>query len=141
MVFTAAERDYLGIHRRGHLATIGPGGAPQVKPIAYILTGDAIDIGGPNLTDSRKYRNIQADPRVSFALDDEAEEPVGPGGQTGRGLEIRGTAELLVLEDELLPGFSRDVIRVHPRRIIAWNIDGPGPNIRNADGTGSATAG
>jgi pyridoxamine 5'-phosphate oxidase family protein len=131
MPFTTAERDYLGDHYRGHLATIGPDGAPQLKPIAYVLNGDTIDIGGPDLTRSQKYRNIQADPRVTFVLDDEAEEPVGPGGQRGRGLEVRGTAELLTTERELLQGFSQDVIRVHPRRIIAWNIDTPGPNIRN----------
>jgi pyridoxamine 5'-phosphate oxidase family protein len=133
MTFTAAERDYLGDRRPGHLATIGPGGSPQVKPIAFLLNDGlgAIDIGGPDLTRSQKYRNIQADPRVAFVLDDEAEEPVGPGGQRGRGLEIRGIAELLTIEEGLLPGFSKDVIRVRPRRIIAWNIDAPGPNIRD----------
>ncbi|MEU6746410.1 PPOX class F420-dependent oxidoreductase [Spirillospora sp. NPDC046719] len=133
MTFTKSEREYLAKHRRGHLATIGPDGAPQVKPVAYTLNSDdTIDIGGPDLSGSQKYRNIQADARVTFVLDDEADEPVGPGGQTGRGLEVRGTAELFSLEEELLPGFSREVIRVRARRVIAWNIDGPGPNIRDA---------
>ena len=27
-------------------------------------------------------------------------------------------------------GFTNDVIRIHPRRIV-WNLDGPGPNIRD----------
>lgn len=77
------------------------------------------------------FRNLQADPRISVVVDDNAPEPVGPGGQHGRGLEIRGRAELLTLEEALLPGFSNEVIRVHPRRIIAWNVDGPGPNFRD----------
>jgi len=28
-------------------------------------------------------------------------------------------------------GFTNDVIRIHPRRVIAWNRDGPGPSIRD----------
>jgi pyridoxamine 5'-phosphate oxidase family protein len=30
-----------------------------------------------------------------------------------------------------MQGFSNDVIRIHPRRVIAWNLDGPGPNNRD----------
>ncbi|HEX2313262.1 MAG TPA: PPOX class F420-dependent oxidoreductase [Thermomonospora sp.] len=133
MTFTDAERVYLTAQHLGCLASLGPGGGPQVKPVAYRLDPetDVIDIGGPWLTASQKYRNIAADPRVSFVVHDEAEEPVGPGGQRGRGLEIRGTAELLTLEEPMIPGFTKDVIRVHARRIVAWNIDGPGPNFRD----------
>ena len=91
---------------------------------------ETIDIGGPTLRESQKFRNIQVDPRISFVVDDIAtpEESLGPGGQRGRGLEIRGRAETLVVEQPLMPGFSKDVIRIHPRRVIAWNLDGPGPN-------------
>jgi pyridoxamine 5'-phosphate oxidase family protein len=35
-------------------------------------------------------------------------------------------------------GFSSEMIRIRPRRIIAWNLDGPGPNFRDvAPHTGS----
>ena len=27
-----------------------------------------------------------------------------------------------------MQGFTNDVIRIHPRRVIAWTLDGPGPN-------------
>ena len=30
-----------------------------------------------------------------------------------------------------MQGFSHEVVRIHPRRVIAWNLDGPGPNIRD----------
>jgi len=131
MTFTEAERAYLRTQPLGRLATIGPTGAPQNLPVTYHLNTDTIDIGGPNLGASQKVRNIAADARVSFVVDDMADEPVGPGGQTGRGLEIRGDAELLVVEKPSLAGFSNDLIRIHPRRIVAWNIDGPGGNSRN----------
>jgi pyridoxamine 5'-phosphate oxidase family protein len=133
MIFTDAEQEYLRTQPLGRLATIGPAGAPQNHPVTYRVdtaTG-TIDIGGPDLATSRKYRNVLADPRVSFVVDDMAAEPVGPGGQTGRGVEIRGVAEPARLAEPLLRGFTNDVLRIHPRRVVAWNIDGPGGNNRD----------
>jgi pyridoxamine 5'-phosphate oxidase family protein len=92
---------------------------------------ETIDIGGPSLRTSRKYRNIQAGPRVSPVVDDIAGQPVGPGGQRGRGLEIRGLVEVLRVEHPLLARFSNDVLRIRPRRIVAWNLDGSGRNNRD----------
>jgi NADPH2:quinone reductase len=133
--FTDTERAYLRAQPLGRLATNGPSGAPQVNPVAYWVNDGAetIDIGGPTLRESQKFRNIQADPRISFVVDDIAtpEESLGPGGQRGRGLEIRGRAETLVVEQPLMRGFTNDVIRIHPRRVIAWNLDGPGPDNRD----------
>jgi pyridoxamine 5'-phosphate oxidase family protein len=133
MVFTKAEHRYLVDLALGRLATIGPSGAPQNHPVTYRVNEDTgtIDIGGPALGSSRKYRNVQADPRVSLVVDDIAPEPVGPGGQTGRGLEIRGVAELLQGERPLMEGFTDDLLRIHPRRIVAWNLEAPGSNNRD----------
>jgi pyridoxamine 5'-phosphate oxidase family protein len=133
MTFTETELRYLGAQALGRLATIGPTGAPQNHPVALWVDEDAgtIDIGGPTLSDSQKYRNAQADPRVSLVVDDNAPHPVGPGGQRGRGVEIRGVVEFLRVERPLMAGFSNDVLRLHPRRIVAWNIDEPGSNRRN----------
>jgi pyridoxamine 5'-phosphate oxidase family protein len=123
MVFTDAERAYLAGHPLGRLATIGPDGAPQAHPVALWLNEAAgtIDIGGPELARSQKFRNVQADPRVSLVVDDQAEIP-NPLGQTGRGIEVRGLAEVVVLDPPLIPGFSSETLRIRPRRIIAWNI-------------------
>ena len=135
MVFTDAERSYLVAHPLGRLATIGPAGSPQVQPVAFELGDDAVtlSIGGPDLAKNQKYRNIEADPRVSIVVDDVADEPVGSGGQRGRGVEIRGRAEMHVVAQPIMEGFSRDLISIRPRRIIAWNIDGPGHNARNVE--------
>jgi pyridoxamine 5'-phosphate oxidase family protein len=131
MTFTDVERAYLAEHPLGRLATIGPDGAPQVHPVAFRVNGEAIEIGGPALSRSRKYRNIQADPRISFVVDDESKEPLWSSGQRGRGLEIRGKAELLTVDEPLMWAFTKELIRTHARRIIAWNLDGPGYNARN----------
>jgi len=35
------------------------------------------------------------------------------------------------VEPPLMEGFSNDLLRLHPRRIIAWNLDVPGNNNRD----------
>lgn len=135
MHFTDTERDYLFRQPLGRLASLNPNGAPQNHPVTYRLNADTgtVDIGGPWLGSTLKFRNVTADPRVSFVVDDMAtpEESVGPDGQTGRGLEIRGRAEILLGERPLMDGFTDEVIRIHPRRVVAWNLDGPGTNARD----------
>jgi pyridoxamine 5'-phosphate oxidase family protein len=123
MVFTDAEYAYLAGHPLGRLATIGPDGAPQVHPVALWLNEahGTVDIGGPALAKSQKYRNLQADPRVSLVVDDQAETP-NRIGQTGRGIEVRGRAEIVMLDPPLIAGFSNETLRIRPHRIIAWNI-------------------
>ena len=124
MIFTEAEQAYLTEHPLGRLATIGPDGAPHIHPVALYLNDGTgtIDIGGPALTKSQKFRNVQADPRVSLAVDDQSDTP-NSIGQTGRGIEIRGRAEIVTLDPPLNAAFSNETLRIHPHRIIAWNID------------------
>jgi pyridoxamine 5'-phosphate oxidase family protein len=132
MPFTDAERSYLAGQHIGRLATVGPNNAPQARPVSFRVNDDStIDIGGPANATSRKYRNIQANPEVSFVVDDmtPAEDPhaVKPGW--GRGVEIRGRAELV--RGRMHIGgdfFSDDLIRIHPHRIISWHIDPNSPD-------------
>ncbi|MEV0368360.1 PPOX class F420-dependent oxidoreductase [Streptomyces sp. NPDC050636] len=125
-VFTPKERAYLAGQPLARLATTGPDGGPQVRPVGFVLNDDdTIDIGGPALSRSQKYRNAQARPEVSLLIDDmaPADDPIAAGW--GRGVEIRGHAELLTLDaPPMAPEFfSNDVIRVHPRRIISWHLE------------------
>ena len=133
MIFTDHEKRYLSGDLLGRLATIGPSGAPMNHPVACWVNPDTgvVEVGGPELSTSRKARNVAADPRVSIVIDDIADEPVGPGGQRGRGLEIRGRAELVAARRPLVDGFSNEVLRIWPRRILSWNVDGPGSRSRD----------
>ncbi len=130
-VFTDKEVAYLGTQRLGRLATVGSNGAPHVVPVGFRYNPalDAIEIGGHALGESRKFHNLRCDQRVSFVVDDlESIDPWTP-----RGIEIRGTAEALDYGGAVLgPGFGQELIRIYPRRIIAWGIDAPPFSGRNA---------
>jgi pyridoxamine 5'-phosphate oxidase family protein len=120
MSFSPAERQYLQTQRIGRLATVDAGGRPQNNPVAYKVNDDGtVDIGGWTMGATRKYRNVGAHPAVALVVDD----IVSVDPWTARGLEIRGTAEALAGAEPPLPGMSTDIIRIHPRRIIAWGVD------------------
>ena len=90
--FSDNEVEYLKGQRLARLATADARGAPHVVPVGFRLSDDAaaIDVGGHNFAESKKYRDLKANPRVAIVIDDLAS--VDPW--TPRGIEIRGTAEL-----------------------------------------------
>jgi pyridoxamine 5'-phosphate oxidase family protein len=113
MSFTQVELDYLASQKLGRLATEQPGGTLQVSPVGFTHNAElgTIDIGGFNMATSRKYRNVVANGKVAFVVDDIAS--VQPWRV--RCLEIRGTAEGIDGPDGAL-------IRVRPRRIISFGL-------------------
>ncbi|WP_436772574.1 PPOX class F420-dependent oxidoreductase [Yinghuangia sp. YIM S09857] len=130
--FTDAEIAYLLSQRLGRLATVDADGFPQNNPVAYKVDNirGTIDIAGYNMGASRKFRNVEGNPGVALVVDDIAS--LDPW--TVRGIEIRGTAEALRGVASRLPGTSPEVIRIHPRRIIAWGIvPGDGSGMRGRD--------
>ncbi|MER5862880.1 PPOX class F420-dependent oxidoreductase [Kitasatospora sp. NPDC002040] len=140
MALTEQERAYLAGQPLGRLATVGPDGGPQVRPVSFRLNpDDTVDIGGPKLSESRKYRNLQANPLASFVVDDfaPADDPHAPGW--GRGIELRGRAELLTgVEPPQAAGFfSDEVIRIRPDRVISWNLERRGSAARNVSAPAS----
>jgi pyridoxamine 5'-phosphate oxidase family protein len=121
MSLTEVEREYIATQRLGRLATVGPKGDPQNNPVGFRYNADTgtIDISGWNLTQSRKYRNVQNNDQVAFVIDDLAS--VQPWRV--RGIEIRGRAETTVDEAMSDSQFGGDVIRIHPRTIFTWGLD------------------
>jgi pyridoxamine 5'-phosphate oxidase family protein len=127
-MLTEKERDYLSSHRLGRLATIGPDGGPDVVPVGYRFNGDGtIDVGGPRLGASRKFRNVLARARVAFVVDDSTPDEPGPFRPgVGRGIELRGQAEAVRGAEPPAVGsglFSDEVIRIHPEEIVSWHVD------------------
>ena len=121
MIFTERELAYIAAQRLGRLATIQPSGAPQVNPVScyYNPATGTIDIGGHNMTASRKYRNVQRNPRAAVVIDD-----MTPGRPPLiRCLEIRGHAEALPHPGSTTAATGGPIIRVYPQRIISWGIE------------------
>jgi pyridoxamine 5'-phosphate oxidase family protein len=127
--FTTAELTYLRGQNLGRLATLGPDGAPQARPVGFLVDEEtgAVDIPGIRNPSTQKWRNVLRDGRVSFVVDDVVPDPWQP-----RAIEIRGVAEVLpdLLHATAFPGVAPGVIRVHPHRILAYGIEEGGPGAR-----------
>ncbi len=89
--FTEAELKYLQSQRLGRLATVNERGEPQVAAVGFRYNPelDTIDIGGRDMANTQKFRNVARNGLASFLVDDVL-PPWKP-----RSLEIRGTAQAL----------------------------------------------
>jgi len=114
-VFRAAELAYLtGGKQLGRLATVGADGTPHVVPVAWIYNAvrDTIDIGGSDLAETKKFRDVARSGRAAIVVDD-----VGDGEDwQPRGIEVRGRGEAIAMPTPL--------IRIHPERIVSWGLPG-----------------
>lgn len=126
MTFTTAELSYLESQPLGRLATVAPDGTVQNSPVGVFVNAElgTIDIGGHRLGATKKFRNIRSgSDKVAVVVDD----LVSTAPWTVRCLEIRGHAEALTDQPPPRPGFSREVIRVHPDVVFSYGIeDEPG---------------
>ncbi len=94
-VVSPAELAYLRAGQRlGRLTTIDPTGQPHVVPLGwrYNPVLDTIDLSGHDFARTRKFRNVQANPKVAFVVDDVL-PPFRP-----RGILIQGSAQALDAE-------------------------------------------
>ncbi len=110
---TDAELAYVRSDRRlARLATVGGDGMPHVAPVGWSFDEEhgVFEVGGHDFAATKKYRDVAKTGKAALVIDD-----VLPPWQP-RGIEIRGDAET-VAEPE-------PRIRIHPRRIISWGLDG-----------------
>ena len=137
MTLTAEEQRFLSAQSLGRLATIGPDGTPQVKPVGFRYNPrlGTIDISGYYMAQSAKYKNIQRNPKVAFVVDG---TPEG-GLEEVRFLEIRGVGEAVPGpgQGEPVPGaappwhaLAPEIIRIHPRRVLSYNVDPARPGLQ-----------
>ena len=122
-VFTPAEVEYIKSQRVGRIATIGPDGQPHVVPVGYRYNPetDSIDVGGrAGVTQRKHYRDLARNKKVAFVIDDIPS--MNPW--TIRGIEIRGEAEVLTSGGQSIqPFFAPEMIRIYPKRLMAWGIE------------------
>lgn len=131
MTLSDAEVRFLDRQPLGHLATLGPGGAPQVKPVGFTYNQalGTIDIAGLNMGASAKYRNVQANPNVAFVVDEVTEQSM----DGAHFLEVRGVAETAVGTHDSQGHLAPEIIRIRPRRIISFNVDPDQPGFAARD--------
>src|SRR6266542_1235601 len=118
--FSPAELDYLmGERRFGRVATVDAAGQPHVVPVGwwrYNPELGTIDITGHNLPASKKFRNVRANPKVAFVVDDMASiDPWRP-----RAVMIQGRAEAVEVQGD---AETDAVIRILPAKIVSWGLD------------------
>lgn len=125
MTLTTVEQDYLAGRDHARLATVAPNGAPQNKPVGFRYNAElgTIDIYGIAMESSAKYRNVVLNPQVSFLADD----VTGEGVAGARFLEIRGRADTVTLLAPPMDDVTAQIIRIHPRRVLSFNIDSARP--------------
>lgn len=113
--FTRDEIEYLQSGTLGRLATVGRDGTPHVAPVGFSHNADldTIDVGGRDMTRTKKYRDVARSGRAALVVDDVL-PPWLP-----RGIEVRGRAEAV--------GGPKPIIRIYPERIVSWGIGADGP--------------
>ena len=124
--FTEKEIEYLRGQRLARIATVGRDGSPHVVPVGFRLgaDGETIEIGGHGLSRSKKWRDLQANPRIAFVVDDLASTTPW----TPRGIEVRGHAELNQEGGHQRfggGGWDNVWIRIVPERIVSWGLNRP----------------
>jgi pyridoxamine 5'-phosphate oxidase family protein len=111
--FSEEELAYLhGQRRLARIATVGRDGTPHVVPSGFVhnLELDTIDLGGHDLEQTKKWRDVARTGRAAVVIDDLASiNPWHP-----RAIEVRGRAETIPA--------PRALIRIHPERIISWGF-------------------
>lgn len=121
-MFTDDELDYLDSQRLGRLATSRPDGTLQNNPVGFGVNRElgTIDIGGYNMSRSRKFRNVAENGRAAFVVDDVYS--VDPWRV--RFLEIRGHAEAISQPADASDQMgSSPIIRLHPTRILSLGLE------------------
>lgn len=119
-VFSERELAYLRDGRKlGRVATVDETGQPHVVPVgwAYNAELDTIDIGGRDVPATRKFRNVRANPKVAFVVDDVL-PPWRP-----RCVQVRGLGEALDAATPAGGGEPAALIRITATRVVSWGLD------------------
>jgi pyridoxamine 5'-phosphate oxidase family protein len=121
-MFTDEELAYLESQPIGRLATIQPDGTLQNNPVGFGVNQElgTIDIGGYNMARSRKFRNVAANGRAGFVVDD----VYSTDPWRVRLLEVRGHAEAITEPADASDQMGGSpIIRVHPTRVLSIGLE------------------
>ena len=92
-------------------------------------------MGGVNFGQTKKWRDVAANPKVTLLIDDVLSNP-----RRARALEIRGDAEVHETGGSKInprfPNFDERFLRIRPKRIVSWGteeggVEGRGFNVNS----------
>lgn len=119
-MFTEKEVAYINAQRLARIATVAQDGQPDVSPVGFEYDGTHFFIGGRDVTNTRKYKNIlETGPgKAALVIDDiESIVPWRP-----RGVRVYGNVELVEHDGK----FGHTMyIRLTPQTSWSWNIEAP----------------
>ena len=121
MELTPVQIAYLASQRLGRLATAGADHKPHVVPTSFRYNPElgTIDVGGLRVSDTKKYRDVQANGWAAIVVDD----LVSTNPWRPRMLEIRGRAEAVPSGGEHLgPPFGESFIRIYPDKVNSFGL-------------------
>lgn len=117
-MFTDEEITYIRSQPLARFATVSADGQPDVAPVGFEFDGRHFYVGGVNLEDTRKFRNVQSgQEKISLVIDDLA--AIQPW--TPRFVRVYGTAA--PIEGEGFLGIGT-YLQITPTVSWSWNLDG-----------------
>ncbi len=112
-VFTESEAEFLAENLLGRIATVSRSGQQHVIPVSYRFDGRVIIFGGWNLRKSLRFRNLSANDKVAFVVD----EVVSAKPWRVRGVEVRGRAEPFRSDQ------GDTLVRIIPTKVRSWGFE------------------
>ena len=118
-MFSQQEHAYLQTQLLARLATVEPGGQPDVDVVGFEFDGARFYIGGHQLETTRKYQNIVAGQRkVSLIIDDlKSRDPWAP-----QAIKIHGIAAVVEREGRMGNALY---LAITPTISWSWGIEEP----------------
>lgn len=120
--FTPSEIAYLNTQILGRIATVDAGGAPRVVPTGFRYNPETgtVDLGGIDLAGTRRFQDVQTNPRVAIVIDDLA----STDPWRARSVRVRGIAEVFERGGEQIrPGLGSAWMRITPTAISSSGVD------------------
>jgi len=111
--FSDSEAEFLAENMLGRVATVSQSGQPHVVPVVYRFDGAVIYFGGWNLQKSLKFKNLLANDKVAFVVD----ELVSTRPWRARGVEVRGIARLGERDRDM------PLVKIVPRIVRSWGLE------------------
>ena len=138
-IFSQKEIEYIKSQRLARIATAAPlsvasskeeqqGGhipiQPDVVPVGFDFDGDYFYVGGVNILNSTKYKNVMKNNKVAIVIDDlKSINPWDP-----RGIKVYGTADVVSRQGGYMEGTGHpnpSYIRIRSDKKWSWGIEEP----------------